>query len=115
MTTDPAIEFSTFALCSLQCIEKLPVSNDDGGSNSRFSAISKPPNDKSKEEEFSNGAGVGDANKYKINDNVRNDRDKKEVKRLQELQGKKDRSASLVYHNIETCSVMQIYTTVLIR
>ncbi len=70
MTTDPAIEFSTFAFCSSQCIGKLPVSNDEHGSNSSFSAISKPSNDKSKEEKFSNGAGVGDANKYQINDNV---------------------------------------------
>jgi hypothetical protein len=105
MTKDLAIEFSTFAFCSSQCIENLPVSNDNGGSNSRFSAISKPPKDKSKEEEFSNSAGVEDANKCQINDNVRYYSDKKEVKRLQNLQGKKDRSrsASLVYHNITTC------------
>ena len=100
MTTDPAIEFSTFVFRFSQCIEKLPVYIDNGGSNSHYSAILKPPNEESKEEEFSNSAGDGDTNKCQINDNVRNNSDKK---------GKKDRSASLVYHNIKTCLVSVIF------
>jgi hypothetical protein len=86
----------------------LPVSNDNGGSNCYFTIL-KPPKDKSKEEEFSNGTGVGDLNKYQINYNVRNDSDKKEVKKLQNLQGLIDRSASLVYHNIKTCLASVIF------